>query len=408
MPIKLPHPYKSISFPRHMRNIVILACLILLLPSCASTIIHIPVPEHKIADAIVMQSPSIRFWGDESKTQVSEQDLEKWLSLRAKHNTNSTTTGINFLALSGGGEDGSFAAGIITGWTRHGSRPEFDVITGVSAGALASPFVFLGPEYDETLFEIYANLGDEDIYNTQIFSGLFGGTAILDTRPLKELISHYITPTLLNKIALEHQKGRRLWIGTTNLDAGRPVIWDVGEIASSGKNGALELVHKILLASSAVPGIFPPVIIDVEVEDQKFTELHVDGGVTRQVFLYPPQFTQKYSSGKLKQSIQGTLYVIRNGRSQALYDPVKTSLYSISIKALNMTIENKAVGDLYRIYELTTRDNIDYNLAIIPKSFSLKPTKSFDPEYTKALFELGYMLAKDGYQWWKSPAEIEN
>ena len=393
-----------------MRITTIITILIFLqLVGCATSVIHTPVPENQISNAVVMESPSIRFWGDEAQNEeYKHQKLDAWLALRKQHKNKQAKQSINFLALSGGGEDGSFAAGIITGWTRHGTRPEFDVITGVSAGALASPFVFLGPTYDEILFEVYSNLGNEDIYNTQIFNGLFGGTAILDTRPLKELISRYVTAKVLHKIALEHSKGRRLWIGTTNLDAGRPMIWDIGEIATSGHAQALELVHNILLASSAVPGIFPPVIIDVMVGDQQFTELHVDGGVTRQVFLYPPQFIQTDMIETIGENIQRNLYIIRNGRSQAIYDPVKTSLYSISLKALSMTIENKAVGDLYRIYELTSRDGIDYNLAIIPKSFSLKPKESFDPDYTKALFDLGYNLAKNGYAWKKAPPEIEH
>ena len=392
-----------------MHITIIIFLLAFLQFGCASSVIHKPVPENLISNAVVMKSPSIRFWGDNARDlEHDQQRLESWITLRKKNKNTQENPSINFLALSGGGEDGSFAAGIITGWTRHGTRPEFDVITGVSAGALASPFVFLGPEYDEILFEVYSNLGNEDIYNTQIFSGLFGGTAILDTRPLKDLISRYVTAEILHKIALEHEKGRRLWIGTTNLDAGRPVIWDIGEIAISGQALALDLVHNILLASSAVPGIFPPVIIDVIAGNQQFTELHVDGGVTRQVFLYPPQFVKSEMIDGIDNNIQRNLFVIRNGRSQAVYDPVKTSLYSISIKALNMTIENKAVGDLYRIYELTSRDGIDYNLAIIPKSFSMKPKESFDPEYTKALFELGYNLAKDGYSWKKAPPEIEH
>ncbi|MEM7401353.1 MAG: patatin-like phospholipase family protein [Pseudomonadota bacterium] len=392
-----------------MRINVVLIILISLQLGCATSVIHTPVPENQISNAVVMQAPSIRFWGDDARNEEQTQKkLEAWLALRKQHKFEQTNQSINFLALSGGGEDGSFAAGIITGWTRHGTRPEFDVITGVSAGALASPFVFLGPEYDEILFEVYSNLGNDDIYNTQIFSGLFGGTAILDTRPLKELISHYVTSEVLQKIAFEHAKGRRLWIGTTNLDAGRPVIWDIGEIAASGRTQALELVHDILLASSAVPGIFPPVIINVMVGDQQYTELHVDGGVTRQVFLYPPQYIQTDMIDTVDENVERNLYIIRNGRSQAIYDPVKTSLYSISLKALSMTIENKAVGDLYRIYELTMRDGIDYNLAIIPKSFSLKPNESFDPEYTKALFNLGYKLAKSGYIWKKAPPEIDH
>ena len=381
----------------------------LLLAGCATSVTHTPVPERFISEATVMQSPLIRFWGDEERDQYRKhRNLTDWLQLRAKElDKREGTPVINFLALSGGGEDGSFAAGIITGWSRHGTRPEFDVITGVSAGALASPFVFLGAKYDEVLFEIYENLSNEDIFSTQIFSGIFGGTALLDNRPLKKLISQYITIEMLQLIAKEHLKGRRLWIGTTNLDAGRPVIWDIGEIALSGNPHSLELVHNIMLASSAVPEIFPPVIIDVAVGNNNYTELHVDGGVTRQAFLYPPQFVEDELVDSIGDKIIRRLYVIRNGRSRAIYEPVKTSLYSIALKSLSMTIENKAVGDLYRIYETTSRDGIEYNLAIIPKSFNLKPKEAFDPEYTKALFDLGYNLAKQGYHWEKAPPESQ-
>ena len=387
----------------------VLYILILFQVGCASSLIHTPVPEQYVSNAIAMQSPLIRFWGDEERSQYRKQrKLTDWLQLRTQQFDTETKPTINFLALSGGGEDGAFAAGVITGWTRHGSRPIFDVVTGVSAGALASPFIFLGIEYDEVLFEVYSNLTNEDIYRTQIFSGIFGGPALFDNRPLKNLIAEHVTAEMLQKIAKQHLKGRRLWIGTTNLDAGRPVIWDIGEIALSGQPNALELVHNILLASSAVPGIFPPVLIDVSVANQQYTELHVDGGVTRQVFLYPPQFINNEEIEAIGDTITRKLYVIRNGRSQAIYEPVKTNAYSIALKSLNMTMENKAVGDLYRIYELTSHDGIEYNLAIIPKSFDLKPKETFDPEYTKALFDFGYQLAKDGYTWRKAPPESKH
>ncbi len=385
-------------------NLLIL-CACLLLTNCATPVTHSPVPEKLISKATVIDSPLIRFWGDEKRNQYRKQRiLTEWLQLRTMQwDKDDSEPVLNFLALSGGGEDGSFAAGVITGWTRHGDRPEFDVVTGVSAGALAAPFVFLGDKYDEVLFDVYSNLGNEDIYRTQIFSGILGGTSLLDNLPLKKLISKYVTTEVLLQVAKEHVKGRRLWVGTTNLDAGRPVVWDIGEIALSGNPNALELVHNILLASSAVPGIFPPVFIDVTVGGKEFTEIHVDGGVTRQVFLYPPQFINQDEIETIDDKIQRKLYVIRNGRSQAIYDPVKVSLYSIVLKSLGMTIENKAIGDLYRIYGITKRDNIDFNLAIIPNSFKLKPKETFDPEYTKALFQVGYELANDGYPWDKTP-----
>jgi len=394
----------------HSRTIILLLFFLLSLLGCATSVTHSPVPEKLISEATVMKLPLIRFWGDEEREQYKKQQtLTEWLQLRTMQwSGNEKTPVINFLALSGGGEDGSFAAGIITGWTRHGDRPEFDVITGVSAGALAAPFVFLGPKYDEILFEVYSNLDNTDIYRTQIFNGILGGTALLDSQPLKKLISKYVTPELLTLIAKEHIKGRRLWIGTTNLDAGRPVIWDIGEIAISKDPQALNLVHNILLASSAVPGIFPPVIIDVSVGEQRFTELHVDGGVTRQAFLYPPQFVKNDLVETIDNKVKRKLFVIRNGRSQAIYEPVNPSLYSISLKALSMTIENKAIGDLYRIYETTSRDGIEYNLAIIPNTFKQRPKEVFDPEYTQALFKVGYELAKDGYPWRNAPPEVNN
>ncbi len=385
---------------------LLIAFTLFSLVGCATSISHTPAPEHLISKATIINSASIRFWGDEHAHKFQKIELTAWLEQRSqeweKHQSNPI---LNFLALSGGGEDGSFAAGIITGWTRNGDRPTFDVVTGVSAGALASPFIFLGSDYDDILFEVYENLGEKDIYRTQFLDGLLGGTAIFDTRPLKELISRYVTQEILNQIALEQRKGRRLWVGTTNLDAGRPVIWDIGRIAASKDPNALNLFHDILLASSAVPGIFPPILIDVNINNQKFTEMHVDGGVTRQVFLYPPQFVEANLIDTLGKDIERRLFIIRNGRSQAIYEPVETNMYSIALRALNMTIENKAIGDLYRIYDIAERDGIDYNLAIIPNSFKLKPNSSFDPEYTKALFDLGYKLAKDGYNWHKAPPE---
>ena len=178
--------------------------IVLFLMGCVTSVTHTQVPEQHISDARVMRSPLIRFWGDEEKGQYRERlNLADWLQQRTQQlDKDETTLVINFLALFGGGEDGSFAAGIITGWTRHGDRPEFDVITGVSAGALAAPFIFLGPEYDEMLFDMYANLGHEDIYRTQIFSGPFGGSAIIDTRPLKNLISKYVTTEILDQVAI--------------------------------------------------------------------------------------------------------------------------------------------------------------------------------------------------------------
>ena len=376
---------------------------------CATSLNHVPVPEEFISQATILETSNVRFWGDEESTGYrSSDDIIQWLEQRAqnKNSNNLSLPVLNVLALSGGGEDGPFAAGVITGWTRNGDRPQFDVVTGVSAGALISPFVFLGPEYDDVLFEIFANLEADHIYRPQIFSGLFGGSALYSSRPLKELIHKHVTAKILNQIAIEHRKGRRLWIGTTNLDAGRPVIWDIGALAVIQKPNKLDIFHKILLASSSVPGLFPPVLMGVTVGDKSYTELHVDGGVTRQVFFYPPQFAKSRTVKVLSDKFNAKLYIIRSGRSQALYEPIETSTYSIALRSIMMTMQNKAIGDLYRIYETAKRDGFDYNLAIIPETFDQEPKSDFDADYTNSLFYLGYELSKNGYPWIKAPPEF--
>ncbi len=389
------------------KNLCILV-IIFFVAGCATSLTHTPVPEKYLSQTAILGSKKIRFWGDEEpKEYRSNQDIIQWLEERIKNrNKDVLSPELNVLALSGGGEDGSFAAGVMAGWTRNGNRPHFDVVTGVSAGALVSPFVFLGPKYDDVLFDVFAKLDAEHIYESQIFSGLFGGPSLLSTRPLRDLIHKFVTSEVLNQIAIEHRKGRRLWIGTTNLDAGRPVIWDIGELAVIQQPNKLEIFHKILLASSSIPGLFPPVLMDVTVNDENYTELHVDGGVTRQVFLYPPQFTKSNVAEVISNKFKAKLYIIRNGRSQAIYDPIGTTAYSIALRSFMMTIENKAIGDLYRVYETAKRDGFDYNLAIIPKEFNQKPKDNFDTEYTNSLFYLGYELSKNGYPWSKTPPEL--
>ena len=111
--------------------------------------------------------------------------------------------------------------------------------------------------------------------------------AMADTSPLAETIARYTDQAMFDAIAREYQKGRLLLIGTTDLDAQRPVIWNVGAIAASRHPKSLDLFRKILLASASIPGAFQPVLLDVEIDGARFQEMHVDGGAIAQLFLYP-------------------------------------------------------------------------------------------------------------------------
>src|SRR6185503_6467152 len=199
---------------------------------------------------------------------------------------------LELLAISGGGDKGAFGAVLLNGWTASGTRPTFKLVTGVSTGALIAPFAFLGPEYDKVLEEVYTTLSPEDVARPRSIIAAIQNDGMADNEPLWTLISKYVDERLLAAIAAEHEKGRILLIGTTDLDARQPVIWNVGNIAASGSSDALRLFRSILLASAAIPGAFPPTLVDVEADGKRYQEMHVDGGASSQVFLYPPSMGQ--------------------------------------------------------------------------------------------------------------------
>jgi hypothetical protein len=204
---------------------------------------------------------------------------------------------------------------------------------------------------------------------------------------------------VLDAIATEHRKGRILLIGTTNLDARRPIIWNIGKIAASGQPGALDLVQKILVASAAIPGAFPPMMIDVEVDGKRYQEMHVDGGASAQVFLYPPGLNVR-TSGVVRER---RLYVIRNARLDPDWAQVDRATMTIASRAISSLIQTQGVGDLYRIYLIAQRDGFEFDLAYIPKSFTRELKEPFETAYMKALFQVGYDLAAKGYPWAKGP-----
>ncbi len=224
-----------------------------------------------------------------------------------------------------------------------------------------------------------------------------------DTAPLRAMIARYIDNEVVRAIAREYSKGRALYIGTTNLDAQRPVIWNIGRIADSGMPGAKDLIHDIMLASASIPVSFPPVMIEVEANSQRYDEIHVDGGTTNQVFLYPLGIDWKRVEKKL--DVKGTphVYLIRNSILKPKWETVERDLAPIAGRSVSSLIRTQGIGDMYRIYLGVKRDGLDYHLAFIPDDFNLESKEPFDPEYMGKLFELGYEMARQGYPWRKQP-----
>jgi len=288
-----------------------------------------------------------------------------------------------------------------------GTRPAFDLVPGVSSGALIAPFVFLGRERDGQLREIFTKYGRKDIYTYNV-NGLIEGLALTDDTPLVHLIEKYVDDVFLQEVAMQRTKGRILLIGTTNLDTQRPVLWDMGRIAMSNNLDAIVLFRKILLASATLPGVFPPVRIHVRVGGRNYDELHVDGGVTRQVFFAPSIFSFAAGNQKLGRAVaKRRLYVIKNGRIDPEWQPVGENVMSITARSISTLIKNQGIGDLYRIYSISKRDGIDFNLASIPPDFREVRKEPFDAGYMNALFDRGYDLASHNYSWVKAPPGLE-
>jgi predicted acylesterase/phospholipase RssA len=307
------------------------------------------------------------------------------------------------LAISGGGDNGAFGAGLLNGWTVAGGRPEFKVVSGISTGALIAPFAFLGPEYDHTLKDVYTNISGKDILKKRFLLTAFFSDAMADNTPLWHLVEKHITRELLDAIALEYiNKGRLLLVGTTDLDAQQPVIWDMTKIAASRDPEALELFRKILIASSAIPGAFPPVLIDVYADNQHYQEMHVDGGAMTQVFIYPPSMPIEEVRAVTRQR-ELKVYIIRNSRLDAQWSQVERRTMSIAERAISSLIQTQGIGDLLRIYLITKRDRAVFNLAFIPASFNVPRKEQFDTEYMRQLFAVGYEMAATGYPWYKTP-----
>jgi hypothetical protein len=366
------------------------------------------VPKDQTEMAVIPGIPNSRFWVDRDLdpfVQSVVQDFKREQdALRKEGVSEGAMPPIYVLGISGGSEDGAFAAGLLAGWSAHGDRPQFRVVTGISAGALIAPFAFLGPQYDNVIRRVATSVRRKDIFHKRnAILGLISD-GIADSKPLGRLVAKYVTPELLAEIAVEFSKGRVLEIGTTDLDAGRAVTWNMGAIAASQSPEALNLFRNIMIASASIPGAVSPVMINVEVNGRRFQEMHVDGGVITQVFLYPSRILPelaKVTGGPLQRPVHA--YVIRNGKLESAWADTRRRTLSVGGRAISALIQTQGISDAHRIYETAVHDRVDFNLAYIDGDFSEVPHSLFDTVYMTHLFEYAYQASKQGYTWHKAP-----
>lgn len=310
----------------------------------------------------------------------------------------------NILALSGGGSGGAYGAGVLNGWKDHGTLPEFDVVTAISTGSIMASFAFLGGEYVDKLDPIFNNLSSDDLYKSSWLS-VFNGATISDPTPLKKLLEKGINNQFLDKIAAEHKKGRRLYIGSTNLDTGQLVVWDMGAIASSDRDDKVQRYRDIIYASSAVPIIFPPHFFEINIEGEKYYQMHVDGGVYSNVFMIGMFINWVHELQVTEESnkeVKTNLYIVANKkyRERHNYVPVPLRIRSVLNAFINVEMDLLFDRSVSRIYHSAKEKGVNFHMATIPQnSDHIKSTLEFVPSEMREVYKLGYENALTGYSW---------
>jgi predicted patatin/cPLA2 family phospholipase len=370
------------------------ACALAL--ACCTSVTRIPYTQQEQAAAAIPGIPGARIWADDPAVVTVRRSVVSRVTAKQPI----------VLALSGGGADGAFGAGLLAGWSARGTRPQFTLVTGASAGALIAPFAFLGPAYDDKLRSVFATGEMANLLQPEGLAGLFVGTGLFKSKPLRDLIARHVDAPMLAAIAREYQAGRRLYVVTTNLDAQRTTIWDMGKIAASGDPGALDLFRNVLTASASIPGVFSPVLIDVEANGRRFAEMHVDGGVTTNVLILPEAILMS-GTPVFPPDARPKVYVVMNSHLAPDFEVVKASTLQTVIRSFETSVRANTRNTLLASYQFAKGRNWDFNLASIDSNYPKSDTIGFDLAYMQQLFDYGYQRARAGILWQSTPAQLK-
>jgi Patatin-like phospholipase len=390
----LPSRPSRFSWLRPMFRTFALAALFLLV-ACGSVprAPYEPAPDDALTVAGI---PNARIWADGSPAELAQSNVV----LRAS----APVTGdhVNILALSGGGSGGAFGAGLLAGWTARGDRPAFDVVTGVSTGALIAPYAFLGSEYDAQLTKAFSP-EETAALNKGVtpFRVLFSN-GISDNAALKRLIDTLVTPALLRSVAVEHARGRRLLVLTTNLDAQRPVIWDMGVIAGSGSPTSLALFRRVLLASSSIPGLYPAVRIPISGHDGPYEELHTDGGVFAQLFVGPDALMTSGVLGLQPDGVTLDLYVVINNALDPAFSVTPDSILGVVARSYETFLKSHARATINSTYLFAQSQGFPFHLAYLEENVPYDFREPFAPDYLSRVYALGFQTGITG-DWRSQP-----
>lgn len=382
---------------------------VLLLAGCASEAVRNPVPVDQQGGAEVVDMPGVRAWGD-ARSEVFHRDLVQ--SIRDENPAwfpRGADGAFEYagLALSGGGDHGAFGVGFLKGWSESGTRPRFKIVTGISTGALIAPFALLGEDYNHIVQRAYTTVSAEDIFEQHSILRSYWGEAMADNHPLQHLVHEIVTDEIIDLVAAAHRNGQRLYVGTTNFDAQRPVIWNLGAVANSVHPEAHEAFRKILIASAAIPILFPPVLIDVEVGEEIYDEMHVDGGTVGQMFFYGATVNWRdvlrEASGKDDPKDSSVYYAIVDGEIDPNPKQVHRRLMPITERTISTMIKVSAWSSIYRMYLHAEQRGYQFRFVGLPDFYEPEVAEPYNQAEMQRMFDIGYGMGLSGDAWRSIP-----
>jgi hypothetical protein len=372
---------------RIIRFAAVAAALVLSLGGCATTG-RVAYTSQEDANAVVAGIPEARLWSDDTAALLAAMHRES-VAIPAGSQP-------SLLALSGGGSEGAYGAGFLICWTRTGTRPQFSLVTGASVGALIAPFAFLGPAYDPYIRQMLTSGETSGLLQSAGLSGLLG-SGLFRAEPLRRLVGHYVTRSLLDAIAEQYRRGRRLMVVTSDIDNQRTALWDMGRIAASHDPRALELFRSVLLASSAIPGVFPPERIPVESSGRLHTEMHVDGGVTANILAIPEaMLTADFPSLR---GVRPDLYIIINGKIAPSFQLTQTGVVNILARSFETTLKANTLNSLIATSEYAKRHGWTVHTTSIAAGISTTSPTDFNAVQMRNLFATGCNRALSANRW---------
>ncbi|MFA5145650.1 MAG: patatin-like phospholipase family protein [Candidatus Omnitrophota bacterium] len=384
---------------RTLHHLFIIITCFLALSGCAH--VRHAVPENLVGTAVVVGMPDIRYYaGKPDSYSMMRQSLID--SFRDEGRSEYLVNGIKTypaLLIGGGVSNSAYGIGLLKGWLKEGSRPVFKIVTGYSSGSIIAIATFAGKDYEDRIADLFTSISSKDVLKKRSSLSILFGDSVSSSAPLAKRINSLVDEDLMARIAQEHKKGRRLYVGTTDFDAQGFVIWDMGALASKGGPDSVKMFRKIILASCSFPAMVPPVYFQVEAGGRRYDEMHVDGGVVSGLF-YIHQLMEGLEYPRV---FKTRVYVLNLCYMSPHSQQVEDNMVAMTSRLIETNGAAKMIGDTYRIYAYAKEKGWDYNLAYIPEDFKPDQKEMLDKQEMRRLFKRGYDDAIEGYKWHKSP-----